>query len=100
MCGSEDEKISKVEESIEILRIRCLIKNKQLLTGEKTYALALDEKIVLNGNYLLEKTVFLTITNVFQNMQMNLVTKQTKYGQVKTGNFVIDQENHGCKIIM
>ena len=28
MCGSEDEKISKVEESIEILRIRCLIKNK------------------------------------------------------------------------
>ena len=28
--------------------------------------MALDEKIVLNGNYLLEKTVFPTITNVFQ----------------------------------
>ena len=49
---------------------------------------------------LLEDKKGFSITNTFQKFHMNLMANQTKYGKVKVANFIIDQCNHGYKIII
>ena len=37
---------------------------------------------------------------LFKKIQMSLITKQVKYGQIKVSNFTIYQESHGFRIII
>ena len=39
----------------------------------------------------------ITITTSFQKIFDEIITKQTKYGQIKAVNFIIDQLNYGKK---
>ena len=56
--------------------------------------------VKMHGLFLWKIRKAFQLLILFQKFHMNLMANQTKYGKVNAANFIIDQWNHGYKIIM
>ena len=54
----------------------------------------------IHGSFLQKINETLQLLILFKKYNMNLIVNQKKYGQINATNFIIDQRNHICRIII